>query len=365
VMNDISRWISENEKAKLDPRSAEKKKRALIKKHAKLAGQAYKKEDYEHSRTLYEKLLMLDPGNREARKGLEQISRKEQERTLDRYVGAVKELHKQGRYTEARATIDRGLGLDPDNKALKKLAKENGRRLQAASAAAAKGEPAPRSVESAKKKSGLVALFTREKQPSTGNEAEVKQLLDEARHEYKKGNYTEAVSLYEDVLALDHGNKKASKEIDRAREKSILKSRDRRQAEEQRTEQEVRDKVQFYTNVAQKLHRQGKYESAKVVIQKGLLLDPDDRTLRQLKDDNEIFMKQVIEQQAATSEEQKFKQKKDALINKGIKQYLLGDYEQAIKYFNEVLVLDPADEKAKNSIAKIEQKLQGITPAGD
>jgi tetratricopeptide (TPR) repeat protein len=359
VMNDISRWIQDNERGKFDKGSIGQKRKALVRKNEKLARKAYKEKKYDHARSLYEKVLSLDPENHSAGRGLNKIAKKEREGTVKQYIGTVKELHKQRRYAEAIGTINQGLAFAPDNKSLKALAKENARLLRKETPSAPAEVTAAPSV---KKKKGLFSAFTQEKKPLTGNEAEVEKLLEEAKHASKTGNYSDAVSLYENVLALDRENKKASREIDRAREKMILKGRDKKKEEERRAEQEVSEKVQFYTSVAQKLHKQGKYESAKVVIQKGLLLDPDDQALKQLRKDNEIFVKGTIEQ-APSSEAQKKQKEKDTLINKGIKQYLLGDYEQAIKYFNEVLAIDPADEKAKNSIAKIEQKLQRVTPS--
>jgi tetratricopeptide (TPR) repeat protein len=359
VMNDISRWIQDNERGKFDKGSSDQKKKALVRKNEKLARKAYKEKKYDHARSLYEKVLSLDPENRSARRGLNKTAKKEREGTIEQYIGTVKELHKQRRYAEASGTINQGLVFAPDNKTLKALNKENARLLRKETPSApAEVTTAP----SVKKGKGLFSAFTREKKPLTGNEAEVEKLLDEAKRASKTGNYSDAVSLYENVLALDRENKKASREIDRAREKMILKGRYKKKEEEQRAEQEVSEKVQFYTSVAQKLHKQGKYESAKVVIQKGLLLNPDDQALKQLRKDNEIFVKGTIDQ-APSSAAQKQQKEKDTLINKGIKQYLLGDYEQAIGYFNEVLTLDPADEKAKNSIAKIEQKLQRVTPS--
>ena len=48
------------------------------------------------------------------------------------------------------------------------------------------------------------------------------------------------------------------------------------------------------------------------------------------------------------------------LINLGIKEFIQGNYLEAKDYFERVLKIDPNDEKAKNSIEKIDEKIKSL-----
>ena len=55
---------------------------------------------------------------------------------------------------------------------------------------------------------------------------------------------------------------------------------------------------------------------------------------------------------------------KKNLINLGIKEYIQGNYVKAKEHFNNVLAIDPNDEKAQNSIKKINKKLEDLNIDG-
>jgi len=48
------------------------------------------------------------------------------------------------------------------------------------------------------------------------------------------------------------------------------------------------------------------------------------------------------------------------LVNIAIKEFIQGNYLESKKYFEKVLAINPDDEKAKNSIEKIDNKISSL-----
>jgi len=186
---------------------------------------------------------------------------------------------------------------------------------------------------------------------------DVSDLLRAAKKLHRKGEYERAIMKYEEVFMLDPHNKKASKGIDRAKEKQILKGKGEYELRKEKFERELKERVEFYISTAVGLQGRGKYDAAKIMIQKGLMLDPENKKLRQLRKENDLSFQESLLSREALSTKNK-SERANNLVNKGIKEYLLGNYIRAKRYFEKVLKLDPNDQKAKNSILKIDRKMR-------
>lgn len=191
-------------------------------------------------------------------------------------------------------------------------------------------------------------------------EKEVNALLRKAKKLFRNDSYEKAIKMYEEVLSLDPKNSTASAGIDRCRERIILQSKENYKEKRAAEQKDVAEKVDFYKTLAEKEQKKGEFALAKALIQKGLLLEPDNKDLLAMKTQNDQYFSEEIASQKEVSGAQPSEAVREATqssveINRGIKSYLLGNYQEAIKHFERVLAVNPNDEKAKASILKIQR----------
>ena len=116
----------------------------------------------------------------------------------------------------------------------------------------------------------------------------------------------------------------------------------------------INEKLDEYNKEIQSLHKQGRYTDAAILIEKGLLLDPTNKYLKELKKLNQKGSDEQMRQELSDDEKMR------DLVNIAIKEFIQGNYLESKKYFEKVLAINPDDEKAKNSIEKIDNKISSL-----
>ncbi|MBU1864653.1 MAG: hypothetical protein KKH94_13420 [Candidatus Omnitrophica bacterium] len=185
-------------------------------------------------------------------------------------------------------------------------------------------------------------------------EKAIKKLLKEGKALFKERQYYEAINKFEAIFMIDVQHEDASKCIDQVKETMLRERETERKKIKEDQKREINDKLTRYSKEIRSLHAQGRYTEAAISIEKGLILDPSNKYLKELKKLNEKGYKEQLKRELTPDEEIQ------NLINAGIKEYIQGNYSKAKEYFERVLEIDPHDKRAKNSIKKIEEKLSGL-----
>ncbi len=185
-------------------------------------------------------------------------------------------------------------------------------------------------------------------------EKTIKKLIKEGKSLYKKERYYEALNKFEAIFAIDAQNEEASRYVDKIKETMLKEREEERKRIREKQREEINEKLNEYSSQIQSLHKQGRYTEAAILIEKGLLLDPTSKYLKELKKLNQRGSDEKM--RLNLSDEEKVKD----LINIAIKEFIQGNYLESRKYFEKVLEISPDDEKAKNSIAKIDKKVKEL-----
>lgn len=140
---------------------------------------------------------------------------------------------------------------------------------------------------------------------------------DECR--YKK-QFKEAGKLYREIISMDEGNKQALFYLD-----------------------EFDKKAKEKFDMANELMKEGKLKDAlkcvNLSIEYGIGKQGED-------------LKELLEEKISRNKE------KDKLYNQGVDKYRKGEYEEAIKKWQQVLQIDPSDKDAQDNIKKATAKLK-------
>jgi len=179
-------------------------------------------------------------------------------------------------------------------------------------------------------------------------------LFKEGKSLYKQKRYYEALNKFEAVFAIDAQNETVSRYIDKVKETMLKEREEERKRIREQQREEINEKLNEYSREIQSLHKQGRYTEAAIFIEKGLLLDPTNKYLKELKKLNQRGSDEKM--RLDLSDEEKVKD----LINIAIKEFIQGNYLESKKYFEKVLEISPDDEKAQNSIAKINEKAKNL-----
>jgi hypothetical protein len=283
------------------------------------------------------------------------------------YIQAAQKYLDQRDFSAAKKEVERIFYFDPQND----LAKDMLKRIEDYEIQSRKLPETPitldkefeRGVELEKLKTALQKTVdshsvidagkTPQEEEATRKKA-IKSLLKESRRLYKQKRYFEARQKTEAVFSLESNNEKASALLDKINESMVKEREKERDKVRERQRKEINARLDSYASEVHQLHTQGRYTEAAILIEKSLLLDPSNKYFEELKAINARGAKEQIRFENSPQEEKK------NLVNQGIKQYIQGNYVEAKRYFEKVLEIDPNDEKALNSIAKLDQKISTL-----
>ena len=286
---------------------------------------------------------------------------------IEEYVRNARQYIDQKQFDKAKEEVERIFLFDPDNQLAKDMIEQitdyEVRNLETEKKVITLDEEFERSVEIEKLKvalqeksdelevTGESALPERDEK---SKKKAIKRLIKDGKALYKRDRYFEARQKFEAVFALDDDNKKASKYLDKINEAMLVEREEERKMLRERQRAQINDKLDAYAREIRQLHNEGRYTDAAILIEKGLLLDPSNRYFKELKKQNMRGAQDEMKMERTPQEE------KQNFINLAIKNYIQGNYVEAKKYFEKVLEIDPDDEKAKNSIAKLDKKINSL-----
>ncbi|MCD6384290.1 tetratricopeptide repeat protein [Candidatus Sumerlaeota bacterium] len=299
------------------------------------------KGKYEKARKYFNKALELDSVNKMAREGLIKVkeaeakaaqaealrkSKEEEARRqaeIERRKKEAEELVAKGNKYLARGDFDRAISCF--TRALE-LDKEN--------------KPAQQGIVRAKQE--------KERRLLAEKEREKKKELIESRLErgialYKEKQFETALKEFKSVLALDSNNKTAQKYAKKC--ESRIKEFEKEKAEAEARKKQISENLAK----AQEMINKGDYEGAIACYKAVLKLDKDNKNakfgIRRAED--LLAMKKQKEEAEALR-----KRKIAKLIKRANLALADSDYKEAKELFNEILKIDPANEKAKQGLAK-------------
>jgi tetratricopeptide (TPR) repeat protein len=175
------------------------------------------------------------------------------------------------------------------------------------------------------------------------------RLLEMARNYFENGvslfenrQYENAIDQFENSIAMNYQVKKSRRFIEDSRS-AIRKQQERaREVNAQLIAQYLREGIKFYN-----LNR---YRDSLAQLNRGLELDPENTQIREYIVRDIIAMKR--EEEKAVSLTSPFYKLVENLKLLGVQAYGAGDYQNSIKYWEEILLIFPFNEEARISLAR-------------
>lgn len=230
-----------------------------------------------------------------------------------------------GDYKSAMENFSEALFLDPNNKQAKYYLEKAGRKFLEA-------------VE-AKRESDRIEILNRARTVIAERKKKVKESYDEGIKHYKRGEFLRAGEAFNAVLEIEPEHKEAKKYLELI-EKRLL---------------DIVNKGEF-ESVGELYYAQGiifyiKGEWAKAISQweNAVKIDPSNKEISEFLN---IARKRQQEEEAF--------EKAEVLYRDGLAQYNNGKINEAIKQLEEVIKLNPQHRKAQELLAKVREKAADI-----
>jgi tetratricopeptide (TPR) repeat protein len=327
------------------------------------AGKHYQASQLKEAELAYREILLLDPANVFAQKGLDRLHEEayafDTQRAFDQVTASLYEegmrLYRKQEWERSAAKLQEAAKLNPDQPQVKKF-------LERSLAEAARQRDLARArqlVAKAQKAEAvqdwLTALTAWQeaahmRPPASGAEEGVKRtgkqvesviaaMLAQAKKNLEKGNYADALAGYEKVLALFSENADAWSGAKKARAglDSLKKSRGN-QAEAQK----------LY-NRGVEAYRKGDLTQAVSLWESAAAADPQDAGIRDA-------LARAKKEQGETKE--KNRHLAQARYEDGLAAYQRGELDEALAAWKETLELDPEHAKARANIKRVEQEMK-------
>jgi tetratricopeptide (TPR) repeat protein len=299
-----------------------------------------KKGKLKESVATYNEVLVYDLENQVALDGRARTT-KALEKEFQTYLSEGRKYSRQGDYLKAINNLNRAKELKPDDFTLREEIKNVSARVKKSVARKLKN------AEIALKKerySEAVTLYEeilsvdKRNQDALGGLKNAKDLrADEinrktslAKEAFNKGKYYRAYKLYGEVLAMNKGDKKAKKMMTDARKRL-----------DKTTEPLIKKAVSAYNK--------GKINGAILDFKRVLNIDPTNQLAKR-------YLGKIDKTKARKAIEKEVERH----YLSGIELYTDGKYLDAIKRWETVLELDPQHQKARLNIEKAKRKLEGV-----
>ncbi len=268
-------------------------------------------------------------------------------KSLERGIG----FYNDGKYLDALVEFDKALKADPKSENARKwydmafnaLLEQGSGEKASVSAYISQGVAlyAEGDVE------GAIAMWNKALEIDSNNKAakdyiakaqakkqtDAKSLVAEGKTLMSKGQYTAALSKFNQALKLEPGNAEA------------LSGKEDAQA---KIKQTARERL----NEGKELYSLKKYDEAEAKLRAALKLDPS------LSEAN-TYLSKIAEARSASTKPKVSEDEVNALYLKGVEAYVKEDYETAVYYWTKVLEIDPNHSKAKKNLARAKQKMGG------
>ena len=299
--------------------------REKAKEHYEQGLQHYKDGRYPEALAELKSALSLDPSYARG-KEYRQYMEKTIIEVKRKYYSDGLILYHHGEYAQAIAEWEKVLSLDPGHRAAARCIVKAQRKL----------EKQPERMERKAKKDEIERNRKEEKLRRDQIE---KHYLD-GKTLYRQGKYAEAIAEWEELLSLDPTHKAAARDIERARDKLELMSKE--EEEEEEAEKHYQRGIQYYED--------GSYTQAIAEWEKV----PNSvarhkaaaRYIERARDKLELMRKEEAKEEA------------EKHYQWGIQYYEDGTYIEAIAEWEKVLSLDPTHKAAARGIEQARDKLE-------
>lgn len=169
-----------------------------------------------------------------------------------------------------------------------------------------------------------------------------KEYFETGIYLYENGKYEDAIDQFENSIAMNYQVKKSRRFIQESRNAMLKLEEREREANAKLVAQYLREGIKFYN-----LNR---YRDSLVQLNRGLELDPENTQIR------EYILRDIIalkrEEEKAVSHTSPFYKLVENLKLLGIEAYDAGNYQQSIKYWEEILLIFPFNEEARVNLTK-------------
>lgn len=288
---------------------------------------------------LFNKLLKLEPGNQQAREGLDFAKQAKANRLAEFLLNGRKALGRNN-YREARQWFNSALELDDTSKAREELAHLEELAIEQANRLSTQAEQAiqqARYKEAKQLFSKALKLAPNHAQALAGNKslaekirAAVQRNLSKGKNALQRSDNTAAMTAFRRVLDIAPDNQAALDGLGTSRENQV---------------KELNQLVkQGYLAL-----ESGELFEAERLLTAALKQDAYHEKAQQLRQ----RLNQVQQSGAKPGDEQK-------LYLQGVSYYTQGKYAEAIQSWETVLLLEPGNEKAKLNIEKTKRKQRQI-----
>lgn len=173
-----------------------------------------------------------------------------------------------------------------------------------------------------------------------------KSYFDTGVNLYKQGRYSEAIDQFENAIAVGYQIEASQKYIDSIKEKLL-------EIEKKKNEERV-EKIAKYLKEGIKLYNLNKFREALKVLNDGLKLDPDNTQIKEYIVIVSIALKRQEEKRVPKTSP--FYPLVENLKRLAKNAYEKGNYTDAIKYYEEILLIFPFNEYAKVNLTKVLKK---------
>ncbi|MFW6137788.1 MAG: tetratricopeptide repeat protein [Spirochaetota bacterium] len=163
---------------------------------------------------------------------------------------------------------------------------------------------------------------------------------------FQQKNYREAIEQFENAAAMDYQTEQASTYIERCRK--ALKEQKRKQLEE------TESKVVHYLREGIKYYNLSQFRKSLAVLNKAYKLDPENTQIKEYMLRDIISLKR--EEEKHVPETSPFYPLIKNLQRLGLASYREGDYQQSVKYWEEILLIFPFNLTARQNLARVLDK---------
>jgi len=163
---------------------------------------------------------------------------------------------------------------------------------------------------------------------------------------YKQKKYNEAIDQFENAIAVNYKVEESQKYISKL--KNIML-----EVKKKRNEEKI-EKVAKYLKEGIKLYNLNKFKEALAVLNKGLTLDPENTQIKEYIIIVSVALKHQEEKKVPVTSP--FYPLITNLKRLGKNAYESGNYLEAIRYYEEILLIFPFNEYAKVNVTKVLKK---------
>ena len=184
------------------------------------------------------------------------------------------------------------------------------------------------------------------------NTKQIETFIKNGKKLLNDGQYEEAIKVFEQVFALDPENREASEWIDQSKESLIAEAEKKYKENKKEIDKSVEEGKKESLDLAKALLEDGRIYEAQVEVERLLVIDPNLKEAKMLR----VFIEDKIKELEMDQSQQALESSKNEYIRKSQVEFSKGNLAGAKVLMGKAVEIDPEDEKAKRSLAFLEQQ---------